>query len=636
MAFRYLFGPVSARFADQFLLAHRASGDCLAFDTKPGNDLTIGPRDSWEEVCARFPAGWRPEFAALFLRYTTIPSCLENPPLPVVGLAGDANLLWHYYRLRLPTCDLVLSDTVTVQRLAAVGITHARVWNLYGCERDYLQTTPPLQAERDIDILFVGNFRATVQGERRPWLGRLAALGDRWNVVLATNIYGAEYRALLARARVAFNRGIRSECNSRAVEATVSGALLFQEAGNCEMPTYYQEGREYVAYRSEDLEHLLDYYLEHEAERSAIAEAGRSRAQAFSFADQWAKALELIKEELPKMSARQRPDHATENLLRLRTWQRTHVSASADSELTNNLEQTAVAGPGRAGLHHCRAVTLAHAGADHRPQVVEALRQALQHDPLHVVARLHLAEVLLEMGQKGEACEQARQALAFLEHRPHLPPELLDAPQLPPAFDCFSVEWERAAWDNAGRPLDEQSAKHEQLRGRLHALLAAATGDLVHYYEAVAAWPNLGATQAAIGCALARSGRRTAAVPYLRRALLENPFDLPAGEALYETLGHIADWPGQHRLARTFGLIHKAAPRIMPSRDWFAPPRDPSVTSAPNIGTIVWEGDFQSLHSLSLINRALCAGLVERGCNLALRSTRVVLFQRNPYRFLPF
>src|SRR5437764_762241 len=60
---------------------------------------------------------------------------------------------------------------------------------------------------RDIDILFVGNLHPAVQRERLPWLARLARLGERWNVQIHQGSFGDEYKQLLQRARVVFNRG---------------------------------------------------------------------------------------------------------------------------------------------------------------------------------------------------------------------------------------------------------------------------------------------------------------------------------------------------------------------------------------------------------------------------------------------
>src|SRR6516164_1824367 len=98
---RYLFGPVSAAFADQNLRQDRAAGQCLTFGY-PGADLAFTPSDTWEALCARLPEGWRPDFVALWLPYTAVPACLWSAPLPLVGLAADWNLLWHGYRPLLP------------------------------------------------------------------------------------------------------------------------------------------------------------------------------------------------------------------------------------------------------------------------------------------------------------------------------------------------------------------------------------------------------------------------------------------------------------------------------------------------------------------------------------------------------
>src|SRR5262249_39722787 len=92
---RYLLGPVTAAFADDHLPGPRQAGHCLAFAPAGSTDLAIGWDDTWEAVTARLPAGWRPDFILLFLPYTTVPRCLWAAPVPLVGWAGDANLLWH-------------------------------------------------------------------------------------------------------------------------------------------------------------------------------------------------------------------------------------------------------------------------------------------------------------------------------------------------------------------------------------------------------------------------------------------------------------------------------------------------------------------------------------------------------------
>src|SRR5690242_19247401 len=101
MLLRYLFGPVSPEWAAHNLHRERAAGACLTFDEAPGADLTVGPGDTWEALCARLPYGWRPDFVVLHLPYRTVPAGLWSAPVPLVAFAPDWQLLWHGYRRRL-------------------------------------------------------------------------------------------------------------------------------------------------------------------------------------------------------------------------------------------------------------------------------------------------------------------------------------------------------------------------------------------------------------------------------------------------------------------------------------------------------------------------------------------------------
>src|SRR5262245_36008174 len=200
---RHLFGPVSAAFADQNLRRHIDAGAGVVF--RHDGEFVIGPFDDWNSIAARFPANWQPDFLALWLQYNIIPPAVWQSPVPIIGLAGDWNLLSHHYRHVLPLCDMVLTDAPGVEKLARAGIAHARSAQLYGCERavvDFDYGDGP----RDIDILFVGNVNPAVQGERLRWLGRVAKLKKRWNVRITNNVFGDDYRKLLGRAKIVFNR----------------------------------------------------------------------------------------------------------------------------------------------------------------------------------------------------------------------------------------------------------------------------------------------------------------------------------------------------------------------------------------------------------------------------------------------
>jgi GT2 family glycosyltransferase/tetratricopeptide (TPR) repeat protein len=576
VALRYLFGPVTGAFADQNLRGPRQAGACLAFGHSEGTDLTIVPGDAWESVTARCPAGWQPDFIALWLPYTVVPSWMWSAPVPIIGLAADWNLQWHRYRRQLRQCEVVLTDTVGVETLAREGIK-ARAANLYGCEPAFLDAPCP-EGGRDLDVLFVGNLHPPVQRERLAWLGRLARLGDRWRVAIDTGVFGDDYRRLLGRARIVFNRGIRGECNRRAFEATALGALLFQEAENREVPRYFRDRQECVYYTDDNWDQLLEYYLTHEDERRRIAEAGCSRVQGYSFQALWENALAGLEQDWPSLkeaAQNRKPLAGVEGLL-ARSREALSRGDGGDAGLPADLTLALADHPRSADLHNALglAVTLAAQGrgpttAALAEKALGHFRAAVQHEPDHALAGLNLVEALVGIGLASEAVEQARRTLAVLDRADARLPGWVEAGHFPPGFDLFRVEWERAAWANAGRPAAEAEAKRTLARWRLHALLADLTGDLVHFHEAALARPDLPMTRAALGCALGRAKRPADALPHLRQAVADNPFDLKAARALFLALGEVEDGDAQRRLARDRRLLAQASPKVVPAEPWF-------------------------------------------------------------------
>src|SRR5262249_34400973 len=119
------------------------------------------------------------------------------------------------------------------------------------------------------------------------------------------------------------------------------------------------------------------------------------------------------------------------------------------------------------------------------------------------------------------------------------------------------------------------------LRWRLHALLAGLTGELVHYYEAALARPDLPTTRAELGCALGRAGQPAAAAPHLRAAASANPFDAEAARALAQALAAAGDAPGARRAAHDRRLLLAAAPGLVAPEPWFleAPPAGDELAS---------------------------------------------------------
>jgi tetratricopeptide (TPR) repeat protein len=566
MSRNYLLGPLSA---DQSSLGQSAlaSGHCRIFNSASHQNLTIAPADSWSSILERVPAGWQPDFLVLNLGGAAIPPALWDTPIPIVGLATDWPLCWHYYRRVLSRCDLVLTDLPGVELLTRAGHAQVRSATLSGLPESALDEADP-NRPRDIDILFVGDLDVDVHPESLAWVGRLGRLASRWKVVIRAGVVGEASRSLLGRARVVFNRSRYGECNQFAFDAAAAGALLFQEAGNREVPAFFGDRRECVLYHEHDLESLLDHYLSAEAERRTLAEAARRKVREFTAKALWDRALGTIEQEWETLAqrCRQRPRPNPEELLVGRCWQALSTDASADPGLLDDLGRAVNERPS-AELSNALGVMLAKFGRGVR-MASDCFRKAVAADTTHFVAALNLVEALAELGESALATEGARHVLVDLDRG--LDPRFLDAPHFPPQIDAFRVEWERAAFLHAGSTAQEARAKTELIHWRLHALLADLTGDMIHFQEAALARPGVARTRAALGCALGRAGRFAESLPHLRHAVEANPLDADAARALAQSLTEVKDSAGRDALAQLRRDLARAAPGLIRQDAWFA------------------------------------------------------------------
>jgi FkbM family methyltransferase len=628
MTLRYLLGPTLPGRAALWQ-SHRQQGQCLCFDATGSADLRLAPGDSWEALQAQFPPGWQPDFVVLDLGYTTVPPCLWDAPVPLVALAPDWQLQWHFLRLALLRCSLVLTDSLGVEVMHRAGIPHARQANLFGLQGLFATPAPDPGPPRDVDVLFVGNLQPAVQRDRLAWLGRVAKLSSRWRVRIEQGVSGEDYRTLLRRSRIVFNRSVRGEWNLRVGEACSCGALLFVEQGNREMPGVWQHGVNCVFYDEDNLESLLKHYLTHEEDRATVAATGQQTALEHTFERSWQAACDLIEREWPTIQQRHtaHPPLAAHDLLRLRLWQALGTADAGDPTLATDLDRARVQPHAGAWLHAALGLVEARAARDQHgsypPQALHCLASRLQEavkaGPANLAAALGLVEALASLGQDDLAVQGARKLLSNSA-------ALLDAdavltPPFPSGFNFLRVEWERAAWEHAGWSQREQQAKKALLRWRLHALLAELTGELVHYHEAALARPDLPQTRAALGCALARHQRFAESLPHLEAAVDADPFDSKAARALFQVLSDAGHDRAAHDFAHQRWLVQRAAPRHVAPEPWHLPPAPaPAVTLPPADGKLLvrWQGPFLAQHSLGHVNRQITRQLAALGCGLTL------------------
>ena len=338
-----------------------------------------------------------------------------------MALAPDWSLQWHYLREVLPRCELVLTDAPGVDVLRGAGIGHAAPANFFGLQGVLLDATPDPAPRRDIDVLFVGSLQPAVQRERLAWLGRLARLSPQWRVHIATGVHGEDYRRLLLRSRIAFDRSLRGEWNQRVGEACSCGALLFAERGNAEMAAEWLHGRDYVSYGDEDLEPLLGHYLTREDERAAVAEAGRRLARAWTFDAFWEKACRTVETRLDEMreGVPRRPTPSPARRLLARAWQALGSAHGGDPSLTGDLdraigrggEEAAPLGAARGVVEHLRHAP-SRQEADRARDCAGYFHRALGAAPGQAMAALGLVESLIALGASPAGRRRGRTPIA--------------------------------------------------------------------------------------------------------------------------------------------------------------------------------------------------------------------------------
>jgi spore maturation protein CgeB len=167
--------------------------------------------------------------------------------------------------------------------------------NRLGFERSILAR---LGCEKTFDLTFVGSFGGSQNANRIPWLETLCSRFPQMKVWAPTQdvdllphsspirtryagtAWGWEMYETLSRSRMTLNYHHSSAPhanNRRLYEATGVGALLITDSKK-DLREMFEPGKEVVAYRTlEECIELIQYYLEHEDERNAIAQAGQKR-----------------------------------------------------------------------------------------------------------------------------------------------------------------------------------------------------------------------------------------------------------------------------------------------------------------------------------------------------------------------
>ncbi len=212
-----------------------------------------------------------PPTYALYLRvdhgddYSTLPAALR----PCVFYAVDTHLKasWKKIRRIARGYDLVYC----AQRQAAEALPNG-AWLPFGCDLEFHGSVGlPLQW----DVAFVG----TDGGVPRKFY--LQALRERYPHHSIGHAPHTMLGAIYSHSRIGFNYAIQHDVNMRIFEVLCSGALLLtNELPHDDLARLgLREGEHLVSYRTPtELMSRIDYYLQHDAERTAIAQRGMAEA----------------------------------------------------------------------------------------------------------------------------------------------------------------------------------------------------------------------------------------------------------------------------------------------------------------------------------------------------------------------
>lgn len=229
-------------------------------------DLTV----ETDFMLERLPSGFYPDF---FLWVETglgqAPVGLEKLACPKVAYLIDTHVHFERDLAAAKNFDIVfLAQREYIPEFKKNGIKNV-FWLPLGCDPE---THGKVDVPKEHDVGFVGS----LTDERRVAL--LQKVAERVSVRY-DRLFLREMADFLCRSKIVFNNAIKNDLNMRVFEGLCSGSMLLTD--NAEgLKDFFEDPNHLVIYNDDNIAELAEYYIEHEAEREVIAEAGRKLALA--------------------------------------------------------------------------------------------------------------------------------------------------------------------------------------------------------------------------------------------------------------------------------------------------------------------------------------------------------------------
>lgn len=480
-----------------------------------------------KDILARLPNAFKPEAILLTdLGGVTFLWGIQELEIPVIATIADLTVSFDAFRHAMAFVDLFVCNAEhQVETMKALGAPAVYLpW--FGFDPEVFR--PNLEKPR-WDVVFVGNLNPTIHQKRGKLLERLLCVPERFETRVMTGLSTHDYACALARGRIVFNHSRSGEVNRRVYEALGVSRLLLVEESNSEVLRYFESGRHVVTYSESNLPERVEYYLRHEHEREAIAQAGHQEALSKHTGFHKAQALlEILKTHLgiPKRKA-ERANLATlhRNAARVflhhgrvgATLRHSEAALREADTRENRVARARVLG------------AVAHFHREQEPGLVDEFQRATEQAVAAVPQGAWTRFNHLELGcllAKARA-EQIRELLEEILHgRFDLEPE---GGPLPIVFDRFRIAWEVAVSSHLANEELEEAAR-KILLARAYELLAEEERRVGRPPAAIEAYRESlrfrqdGYVEHRLGSLLFELGQLELAREALKSAVREEPF----------------------------------------------------------------------------------------------------------------
>ncbi len=178
------------------------------------------------------------------------------------------------------------------------------------------------QLERDLDIVFVGTVERKFRRKRSEILERVARNYrlDIFGASEAERLSAEQMAKVFSRAKIVLNESILQELNFRFFEALPCGAMLLTEEIGENLSAVFAPGKHLAVYNQDNLEEVVQFYLEHSEKRAEIARAGKEFClAAHTTKKRAAELVEILQREILAFS-KTRPQRSENGLALGRAW----------------------------------------------------------------------------------------------------------------------------------------------------------------------------------------------------------------------------------------------------------------------------------------------------------------------------